>query len=53
MLPHFQAGDYGQLSKQEVTQHGIHLLPAFIMEIGNGKTLCIPTIFVSYTGESA
>ena len=25
--------------------------PAFIMEIGNGKTLCIPTIFVSYTGE--
>ena len=26
--------------------------PAFIMEIGNGKTLCIPTIFISYTGES-
>lgn len=26
--------------------------PAFIMEINNGKTLCIPTIFVSYTGES-
>ncbi|MBI2729808.1 MAG: glutamine synthetase III [Sphingobacteriales bacterium] len=26
--------------------------PAFIMEIGNGKTLCIPTIFVSYTGET-
>ena len=26
--------------------------PAFVMEIGNGKTLCIPTIFVSYTGES-
>ena len=26
--------------------------PAFIMEIGNGKTLCVPTIFVSYTGES-
>ena len=26
--------------------------PAFIMEISNGKTLCIPTIFVSYTGES-
>jgi len=26
--------------------------PAFIMEIGLGKTLCIPTIFVSYTGES-
>ena len=25
--------------------------PAFIMEIGLGKTLCIPTIFVSYTGE--
>ena len=22
------------------------------MEIGEGKTLCIPTIFVSYTGES-
>lgn len=26
--------------------------PAFIMEIGKGRTLCIPTIFVSYTGES-
>ncbi|HMG81585.1 MAG TPA: glutamine synthetase III [Ferruginibacter sp.] len=26
--------------------------PAFIMEIGTGRTLCIPTIFVSYTGES-
>jgi len=26
--------------------------PPFIMEIGAGKTLCIPTIFVSYTGES-
>src|SRR5438309_987956 len=26
--------------------------PAFIMDIGYGKTLCIPTIFVSYTGES-
>ncbi len=26
--------------------------PAFIMEIGSGKTLCIPTIFISYTGES-
>ena len=26
--------------------------PAFIMEIGFGKTLCIPTIFVSYTGET-
>ncbi len=26
--------------------------PAFIMEIGHGKTLCIPTIFISYTGES-
>jgi glutamine synthetase len=26
--------------------------PAFIMEIGQGKTLCIPTLFVSYTGES-
>jgi glutamine synthetase len=26
--------------------------PAFILEIGQGKTLCIPTIFVSYTGES-
>jgi glutamine synthetase len=26
--------------------------PAFIMEIETGKTLCIPTIFVSYTGES-
>lgn len=26
--------------------------PPFVMEIGNGKTLCIPTIFVSYTGES-
>ena len=26
--------------------------PAFIMDIGYGRTLCIPTIFVSYTGES-
>lgn len=26
--------------------------PAFIMEIGEGKTLCIPTAFISYTGES-
>ncbi|MES1214194.1 MAG: glutamine synthetase III, partial [Bacteroidota bacterium] len=26
--------------------------PAFIMDIGAGQTLCIPTIFVSYTGES-
>jgi glutamine synthetase len=26
--------------------------PAFIIEIGKGKTLCIPTIYVSYTGES-
>ncbi|MFK7908010.1 MAG: glutamine synthetase III, partial [Chitinophagales bacterium] len=26
--------------------------PAFIMTIGNGKILCIPTIFVAYTGES-
>src|SRR6202012_4566626 len=25
--------------------------PAFVMEIGSGKTLWIPTIFVSYTGE--
>ena len=26
--------------------------PAFIYETGGGKTLCIPTIFVSYTGEA-
>lgn len=26
--------------------------PAFIMDTPEGKTLCIPTIFVSYTGES-
>jgi glutamine synthetase len=26
--------------------------PAFILGIGQGQTLCIPTIFVSYTGES-
>jgi len=26
--------------------------PAFIMDIGYGKTLCIPTAFISYTGES-
>ncbi len=26
--------------------------PAFIMTVGSGKTLCIPTIFISYTGES-
>jgi glutamine synthetase len=26
--------------------------PAFIIENGSGKTLCIPTVFVSYTGEA-
>jgi glutamine synthetase len=26
--------------------------PAFIMESGHGKTLCIPTIFIAYNGES-
>ena len=26
--------------------------PAFIMENKSGKTLCIPTVFVSYTGEA-
>jgi glutamine synthetase len=26
--------------------------PAFIMESPNGRTLCIPTVFVSYTGET-
>lgn len=26
--------------------------PAFIMEIAQGLTLCIPTIFVAYTGQS-
>lgn len=26
--------------------------PVFIMRIGDANTLCIPTIFVSYTGES-
>src|SRR5215469_8539407 len=26
--------------------------PAFIMEIGSGKTLCIPTVFISYNGEA-
>ncbi|MGB1248055.1 MAG: glutamine synthetase III [Chitinophagales bacterium] len=26
--------------------------PAFIMAIGDGITLCIPTIFISYTGEA-
>ena len=26
--------------------------PAFIMENGSAKTLCIPTVFVSYTGEA-
>ncbi|UKJ06219.1 glutamine synthetase III [Solitalea lacus] len=26
--------------------------PAFIMESGSGLTLCIPTVFVSYTGEA-
>jgi len=26
--------------------------PAFIMEKASGKTLCIPTIFVAYTGEA-
>lgn len=26
--------------------------PAFLYETGSGKTLCIPTVFVSYTGEA-
>lgn len=26
--------------------------PAFIMDMGSGKTLCVPTVFISYTGES-
>jgi glutamine synthetase len=26
--------------------------PAFVMETGPGRTLCIPTVFVSYTGEA-
>lgn len=26
--------------------------PAFIIEAGHGKTLCIPTIFIAYNGES-
>lgn len=26
--------------------------PAFIYEIANAKTLCIPTVFVSYTGDA-
>ena len=26
--------------------------PAFLIESGNSKTLCIPTVFVSYTGEA-
>jgi glutamine synthetase len=26
--------------------------PAFILEVGEGKTLCIPTIFVTYSGEA-
>lgn len=26
--------------------------PAFILEVGDGKTLCIPTIFVTYSGEA-
>jgi glutamine synthetase len=26
--------------------------PAFIIEAGSGKTLCIPTIFIAYSGES-
>ncbi|MCW5924689.1 MAG: glutamine synthetase III [Saprospiraceae bacterium] len=26
--------------------------PAFIMEVGEGMTLCIPTIFVTYDGEA-
>jgi glutamine synthetase len=26
--------------------------PAFLMEVGDGKTLCIPTIFVTYSGDA-
>ncbi len=28
------------------------LSPAFIMDISGSKTLCIPTVFISYTGEA-
>ncbi|MBK8956177.1 MAG: glutamine synthetase III [Saprospiraceae bacterium] len=28
------------------------LSPAFIMDIAGSKTLCIPTVFISYTGEA-
>ena len=45
MHPHFQVEDCVQLLRDPSS-------PAFIMEIGQGKTLCIPTIFVSYTGDS-
>jgi glutamine synthetase len=26
--------------------------PAFLIETGGGKTLCIPTVFIAYTGEA-
>ncbi len=27
--------------------------PAFIFEVGEGRTLCIPTVFVTYSGDAA
>lgn len=32
--------------------YGLDPTPAFIMDTQGGKTLCIPTVFVSYTGEA-
>ena len=40
------------LLKQEDILHGIHPPLLLFLAIGQGKTLCIPTIYVSYTGES-
>jgi glutamine synthetase len=48
----FPVGVFVQLSKREGYTAWDPSSPAFIMEIGEGKTLCIPTIFISYTGES-
>ena len=48
MPPVFPAVESAVPLRQEVIRGGIPSSPAFIF----GKTLCIPTIYISYTGEA-
>ena len=43
---------FAPLLRPVATRHGIPPHPAFISENVNGRTLCIPTAFCSYTGEA-